>query len=124
MKSKDLLYTALITTLLTVSHPTKANSDIAFPEFEFDVWASPPSRKIYALSRESVVQRILYSVEEKAWSAQEIAVKIETPERQVLEKLNELSDFGLVRQDRQRWRSCIPLYTEDELRVAEQIGEK
>ena len=124
MTLTDLLYAALAAVLLTGSYRVEANNDKAFPEFEFDVWASPPSRKIYALSRESVVQRILYSIEETALPVQEIAVKVETSVEQVLEKLNELSDFGLVHQDGQRWISCIPLYTEDELRVAEQIGEK
>ena len=124
MKSTDLFYAVLFVTLLTGFCSAEANNDNTFPEFEFDVWASPPSRKVYALSREPVVQQILYSIEEKALSAQEIAVTIETPEGQVLEKLNELSDFGLVRRDGHRWISCIPLYTEDELRAAEQIGEK
>jgi len=124
MKLTDLLYAILVTLLLTGFYAVEAHSETVFPEFEFDVWASPPSRKVYALSREPVVQRILYSVEEKALPAQEIAVKTEMPEEQVLEKLNELSDLGLVRRDGRGWISCIPLYTEDELRVAEQVGKK
>jgi hypothetical protein len=124
MKLTDVFYVVLVTILLTSSHSVEANSDTAFPEFEFDVWASPPSRQVYTLSREPLVQRILYSIEETASSVEDIAVKMERPEGQILEKLNELSNFGLVRQEGQRWLSCIPLYTEDELRVAEQIGEK
>jgi hypothetical protein len=124
MKLTDLFYAVLVTILLTFSYSVEANNDKDFPEFEFDVWASPPSRKVYDLSRESVVQRILFTIKEKALSVQEIAVKIEIPQEQVLMKLNELSEFGLVHQDGRIWISCIPMYTEDEIRVAEKIGMK
>ena len=92
MKSTDLLYATLVTILLTGFCPTEAKNDKSSPEFEFDVWASPPSRKVYALSRELIVQRILYAVEGTALSIQEIADKIEMPEGQILEKLNEMSN--------------------------------
>lgn len=124
MKSANLSHSALIIILLAGSYSVGANNDKAFPEFEFDVWASPPSRKVYTLSSESVVQHILYSVKEKALSVEEIAVRIEIPQGQIQEKLNRLSEFGLVHQDGHLWISCIPMYTKDEIHVAEKIGEK
>lgn len=124
MKSTELSYPTLAIILLAGSYCVGASNDRVPPEFEFDVWASPPSQKVYALSSEPVVQRILYSIEEKALSAEEIALRTDKPQGQILGKLNELSECGLVRQDGHLWISCIPLYTEDEIRVGEEIGKK
>jgi len=123
MKSAALSCVALVVILPAGSYSLGAAADKAIPEFEFDVWASPPSREIYALSSEPVVQRILYTIEEKALSADEIAAAIESPPQQIREKLNALAQLGLARKDGSLWISCIPMYTEDELRAAEEIGK-
>ena len=57
------------------------------PEFEFDVWASPPSREVYALSSERIVQQILYSIEEEPLSPRAIADRIHASQEQIEEKL-------------------------------------
>lgn len=92
MKSTDLLYATLVSILLAGFCPAEAKNVKSSPGFGFDIWASPPSRKVFALSRELVVLRILYAVGETALSIQEIADKIEIPEGQILEKLNEMSN--------------------------------
>jgi hypothetical protein len=123
MKLTELSYAALVLILLRGSYSAGMDKDKTFPEFEFDVWASPPSQEVYVLSSEPVVQRILYSMKEKALSAQDIAVRIAKPQSQILEKLEGLSGFGLVRQEGDLWISCIPLFTEGEIHEAEKVGQ-
>ena len=124
MKSKKLSCVALMVMLFACGPSLGADNEKGFPEFEFDVWASPPSRQVYSLTGEPVVQRILYSVKEEALLVEAIAARIDAPPEQVQEKLNQLSGFGLVAQDGHAWISNIPLYTQDEMRVAEEIGKR
>jgi hypothetical protein len=124
MKSKGLSFVAL-TVLLFVYGPSLAvNSETGFPEFEFDVWASPPSRQVYSLTAEPVVQRILYSVKEEPLPVEVIAARIDAPPEQVQEKLNQLTKFGLAGQKGQAWISNVPLYTNGEMQVAEELGKR
>jgi len=95
-----------------------------FPEFEFDVWRRPPSRKVYDLTKEKVVQNILFSIKEKAISAGEIARMVGRLESIVTDKLDQLEQFDLVKQVNQKWISNIPLYTKAEIEEAEKIGMK
>jgi DNA-binding HxlR family transcriptional regulator len=121
IKSKllPLLVIFLVTQNLLAGR--QANS---FPEFEFDVWGRPPSRKVYELTREKVVQNILFSIKENAVSAGEIAKMVGKQESIVTEKLDQLKQFGLVKQVNQKWISNIPLYTKAEMEEAEKIGMK
>lgn len=95
------------------SSPAGGTSRESFPEFEFYVWVSPPSRRVYAPSREPAVQHILFSIEEESLSVEKIAARASTPEEQVLEKLRELGVLGLVRQEGLRWISNTPMYTKN-----------
>lgn len=124
MKSRESSFVAL-TIMLVVCGPSLAvNNDKSFPEFEFDVWASPPSRQVYSLTAEPVVQRILYAVKEKSLPVEMIAAQVGTPPEQIQEKLNQLATFGLAGQEGQAWISNIPLYTKDEMQVAEALGQR
>ena len=124
MKAKTSLWTVLAILAWTCLTGQAAGSTTTFPEFEFDVWASPPSREVYSLTQEPTVQRILYTIREKGLAIPEIAAQTERPAEQVQEKLNALGKYGLVRQDGQSWQSSIPMYVEAEIRATEQIGQK
>ena len=124
MESRKLACVALIVMLRAGCPSLGADSKKGFPEFEFDVWASPPSRQVYSLTGERDVQRILYSVKEEALSVEAIAARVEMPAGHVRDKLNRLAKFGLVRQEEHAWTSNIPLYTRDEMRAAEEIGKR
>jgi DNA-binding HxlR family transcriptional regulator len=111
-----------------IGHVTGASSgepvDKDIPEFEFDVWASPPSREVYALSSERIVQQILYSIEEEPLSLRAIADRIHASQEQIEEKLDALAKHGLIQRLQQGWISNIPLYTQDEMRASEEISAK
>jgi len=124
MQLRELLQPVLAIMLWTCLSALGTDHTTTFPEFEFDVWASPPSRQVYSLTQEPAVQRILYALKEKALTGQDIAAKTEIPLEQVQEKLNALAEYGLVRQDGQSWLSCIPMYVEAEIRAAERMGLK
>jgi len=121
MKSKLLPLLVIFVTAQSLLAGRQASS---FPEFEFDVWARPPSRKVYDLTKEKVVQNILFSIKENAVSTGEIARMIGKQESIVTEKLDQLKQFDLVKQINQKWISNIPLYTKAEIEEAEKIGMK
>ena len=125
MECRELSCVAFIVVPLICFASLGAEGEKEFPEFEFDVWASPPSRQVYSLTGESVVQRILYAAKEEALSIEATAARTGATPEQVQEKLNRLSGFGLVtQQDGGVWISNIPLYTEAEMREAEVIAKK
>ena len=108
-----------------VAQPLLARQEaVRFPEFEFDVWARPPSRKVYELTKERVVQSILYSIKEGALAPGEVATMVGQRKSVVVEKLIQLEECGLVRKEEQKWISNIPLYTKAEIQEAEKIGLK
>jgi hypothetical protein len=121
MKSKLL---PLFTILLVTQSLLAGRQVSSFPEFEFDVWARPPSRKVYDLTKEKIVQNILFSIKENAVSTGEIAKMIGKQESIVTEKLDQLKQFDLVKQVNRKWISNIPLYTKAEIEEAEKIGMK
>lgn len=96
----------------------------SFPKFEFDVWGSPPSSKVYELTRDKLVQKILYSIKESSFEPDEIAAIVKDPKSLVLEKLKELERYDLVKREKEKWISNIPLFVEQEIRQAEKIGLK
>ena len=87
------------------------------PEFDFDVWGSPPSRRVYTLAAEPDVQKILYSIKEEALESSAIAERIGASQAQVDKKLAALAELGLARQQEKRWISMIPMYTKEEIRA-------
>jgi DNA-binding HxlR family transcriptional regulator len=121
MKSKISAF--FVICLVAQSLPARQKT-VSIPEFEFDVWGRPPSRKVYELSKERVVQSILYSIKESALAPDEVAAVVGQNPSVVVEKLNQLEEFGLVRKEEQKWISNIPLYTKAEIEEAEKIGLK
>lgn len=118
-KTLSVLVICLVTQTLLASQKVDG-----IPEFEFDLWGRPPSQKVYDLTKEKVVQNILFSIKENASSTGEIATMVGSSESIVTEKLSQLEQFGLVKQDNKKWISNIPLYTKVEIEEAEKIGLK
>ena len=114
--------------VVMIGHVPGASSgepvDTSIPEFEFDVWASPPSREVYALSSERIVQQMLYSIEEEPLSPRAIAGRIHASQELIEEKLGALAKYGLIQRRQQGWISNIPLYTQNEIRASEEISAK
>ena len=93
-----------------------------FPKFEFDVWASPPSSKVYELTSDRLVQKILYSIKESPFESDKIAAIVKEPKSLVLGKLKELEQYDLATMEKENWISNILLFVEEEIRESEKIG--
>jgi DNA-binding transcriptional ArsR family regulator len=94
------------------------------PEFEFDVGGRPPSRSVYGLAAERVVQKILFVTNESELTAGEVANHIGEAESGVPQTLSELRKYGLVEQQGQGWRSKTRLYTRAEIQEGETLSLK
>ena len=94
------------------------------PEFEFDVWGQPPSRSVYGLTTERVVQKILFVTNESGLTAGEVANRIGETESVVTQKLSELQKYGLVEQQGQEWSSKTRLYTRADIEEVETLSLK
>ncbi|MBN2133082.1 MAG: hypothetical protein JW741_26515 [Sedimentisphaerales bacterium] len=92
------------------------------PEFEFTVWGHPPSRQVYRLQDERLVQKILFVLRGGALPVGDVAVRIGTTDSDVSGKLDELARFGLVQQEGPRWISNIPLYVRAEIEAGEKLS--
>lgn len=84
MKTMALLMLVICLVAQTLLADQKQDN---FPEFEFDVWGRPPSQKVYDLTKEKVVQNILFSIKENAFSTGEIATTVGSSESIVVEKI-------------------------------------
>ncbi|MCU0917111.1 MAG: hypothetical protein MUC88_21495 [Planctomycetes bacterium] len=94
------------------------------PEFEFDVGGRPPSRSVYGLAKERVVQKILFVTNESHLTAGEVASRIGEAESLVTQKLGELLKYGLVEQQGHAWGSKVRLYTRAEIQEGETLSGK
>jgi len=94
------------------------------PEFEFTVWGRPPSRQVYRLQDERLVQKILFVLRERALRVGDVDRRIGAADADVAGKLDELARFGLVQQEGQKWSSNIPLYVRAEIEAGEKLSRK
>jgi DNA-binding HxlR family transcriptional regulator len=96
----------------------------AIPEFEFDVHGRPPSRSVYGFVNERVVQKILFVINDRERTPAETANRIGETEAVVVQKLNELQKFGLVKQQARGWISQTRLYTRAQIQEGETLSAK
>lgn len=113
--------TAVVSVVIS-AHADAASARATIPEFEFDVWGRPPSRQVYELAGQRLTQQILYTINERAHTVAEIAEALGEREPAVAERLEQLKQFDLVKQEGRRWVSNVPMHVEADIREAEKIG--
>jgi hypothetical protein len=101
---------------------TEVRGPTDIPEFEFTVWGHPPSRQVYSLQNERIVQKILFVLRERALRVGDVAKRVGATDSGVAGKLDELARFGLVQQEGQKWSSNIPLYLRAEIEAGERLS--
>lgn len=103
--------------------PGEETPETAFPQLSFHTWGSTPfSSSLTANPRN---QRILFCIRKDPKRTEEIAKEVHASVEQVSGSLSRLAQHDLVRATGDsRWAANIPIYVEEELVRANQIGLK
>jgi predicted transcriptional regulator len=97
--------------------------ETTFPQLSFHTWGSTPFSAILTANPRN--QRILFCIRKDPKGTQEIAEEVKVSSEKVSSILSRLAEHDLVRDAADsKWVANFPIYTEEEIVKANQIGLK